>query len=287
MPISVGTKQHGKCTCPPSTTSLVQRTYHYCIAARAWSLSYNGIWNRQKPSLLGPRLLTINRVDTIGSYAFDALPSLNIPCHKPLVTLHQQQLGSKLIKLLNSMDHRHSPALVQAFHSLQSLNHHLALSYAVHGSSIWADPVGIDEMVNPTVRQFLCLCIPSEALHEDSLTWSCLRSAALLYLAELRRRSGISPVITTVQVCKLKFGVMAIEKHRFLHPTLLLWLLTIGALESITESDKSYFNCRLSCLLQELQITKLSDFRVFLNEILWFDALFDMRIKLSSLCPPD
>jgi hypothetical protein len=226
-------------------------------------------------------------VDTIGSYAFDASPSLHIPYLKPLVTVHQPQLSFQLFDLLESLDHRNSRELVQAFHALQSLNRHLTLSYSVHGPSIWADPVSIDGLVNPTVYQFLCLCMPSEALHKESLVMSCLQSAALLYLAELRRRSGISPVITTVQMCKLKLGVMAIEKHCSLHPTLLLWLLTIGALESTTRSDKSYFNLQLSRLQQHLGITTLSEFRVFLNQILWFDALFDTRLELSNWCPPD
>jgi hypothetical protein len=225
-------------------------------------------------------------VDTIGSYAFDASPSLNIPYLKPLVIVHQPQLCLHLFELLNSLDHRHSHDLVQAFHTLQSLNRHLTLSYSVHGPSIWADPMSIDGLVNPTVHQFLCLCIPSEALHKDFLLWSCLRSAALLYLAELRRRSGISPIITTVHMRKLKFCVMAIEKQCSLHPTLLVWLLTIGALESTTRSDKSYFDFQLRRLQQQLGITTLSDFRVFLNEILWFDALFDTRLELSNRCPP-
>jgi hypothetical protein len=245
------------------------------------------MWNGPKPPLLGRHLLTEARVDTIGSYAFDASPSLDIPYLKPLVTVHQPELSSQLFELLNSLDHRHSRDLVQAFHALQSLNRHLTLSYSVHGPSIWTDPMSIDGLVNPTVHQFLCLCIPSEASHKDSLVWSCLRSAALLYLAELRRRSGISPLITTVQMCKLKSGVMAIEKHCSLHPTLLLWLLTIGALESTTKSDKTYFDVQLKRLQQQLGIITLCDFRVFLNEILWFDALFDTRLELSNCCLPD
>jgi hypothetical protein len=232
-------------------------------------------------------LLTDSRVDTIGSYAFDASPSLNIPYLKPPVTVHQPQLSFQLFELLKSLDHRNSGDLVQAFHALQGLNRHLTLSYSFHGPSIWADPVSIDELVNPTVHQFLSLCIPSEALHEKSLVWSCLQSAALLYLAELRRRSGVSPVITTAQMCKLKSGVMAIEKHCSLHPMLLLWLLTIGALESTTGSDESYFNFQLGRLQQQLGITTLSEFRVFLNKIIWFDALFDTRLELSNWCPPD
>jgi hypothetical protein len=243
--------------------------------------------NNRKPSLLGRHLLTETRVDTIGSYAFDASLSLNIPYPRPLVAEHQPQLSFQLFDLLRSLDHRNFRDLVQAFHALQSLNRHLTLLYSAHGPSIWADPVSIDGLVNPTVHQFLCLCTRPEALHEESLVFSCLRSSALLYLAELRRRSGISPVITTVQMCKLKLSVMAIEKHCSLHPTLLLWLLTIGALESTTRSDKSYFNLHLRRLQQQLGITSLSKFRSLLNEILWFDALFDTRLELSNWCLPD
>lgn len=218
-------------------------------------------------------------MQAVGSYAFGVSPSFDMPITVPLPAVNERALGKPLTKLINSLDLLHRLWLLQAFQALQNLDSHLTTQYLDHGSTILEEPLKIDTLVDPVARKFLVLESPADELNSGLAAFSCLRAAALLYIAELRRRSGISPVITAFQVNKLKDSINAIDDHPALDWIMRLWLLTVGALESMAPADQRYFCCQIKRLRLEFRIETITQFREHLGQVVWFGVLFEPRLS--------
>lgn len=215
----------------------------------------------------------------LGSYAFGGPPLFATPILNPQPPTHRNALGKPLDMLLGSLTPPYRFPLMQAFESLQSLDDHILSLCSTHDSSPLDDQSRIDVIVYPVVKQFMFCRAPGEdSLHERAM-FSCLRAGALLYLAELRRRSGISPVRITYQLTLLVDAIAAIEDHPDLTPVMHLWLLTVGALEATIPADQHFFLCRIRGLKSELMIEHISQYREYLREVVWLDTLLEPRFS--------
>lgn len=174
-----------------------------------------------------------------------------------------------------------STPLIDAFTALRSMNTRLNLLHSALGNSLWETitPIEIDRLVNPVARMFL---LPSARVDSPLSIGACVRSGALLYLAEFRRRSGISPVIVDAHLQNLSEAMMGLMKDygdTAIDSSLRIWLLTIGAIEE--RSTLSYsrewggFHRWLEIELAQLGIMSLSEYKRLLSSIVWSDLLFD------------
>jgi hypothetical protein len=203
-------------------------------------------------------------VDLIGSYALDIVPALGDMNKGPD---YIQPPCKSIAPCLESLD---LPApLLSAFRSLQWTNAQIAPH-----DSIWSNPVDVDRLIHPLTHQFL-------SLRYDAYIFgpcSSLRSGALLYLAEFRRMSGISPVVTEVHVRQLRLSVEGLSPTST-RPELMLWLLTVGALEATATSDREFFHSGLLLLFQAFEILSVLCWKQKLKGLIWSDAVFDHKLE--------
>jgi hypothetical protein len=187
------------------------------------------------------------------------------------------------MKLINSLNLEHRQPVTQAFQVLKDLNDHLTTQPLDHDSSILERPLEMDSLVYPVTRQFLHLPSPVDESDSGLAVLSCLRAGALVYMAELRSRSGVHPVRTTFQIIRLRNSIEAIVNYPALDPVMHLWFLTVGALESAASTDHDYFCFHLKRLRTELKLETITQFQEHLGQVMWLDTLFELR--LSSLLP--
>lgn len=196
-----------------------------------------------------------------------------------LPTLTHTTLERPLLILINSLDLSYRLMVLQAFQSLQDLNNYLALVHVNPGSSLLDEPYKLDLLVEPVSRSFLSLRLPAGMSEKASAPLTYLRAGGLLYLAELRRLSGISPVMTTFQVDKLKQSLEVVMQHLIIDPSIRLWILTVGALESATLDDQSYFRSQIKHLREEKNIETLTQYEEHLHRVVWFNPIFQTRLS--------
>jgi hypothetical protein len=100
-----------------------------------------------------------------------------------------------------------------------------------------------------------------------------------MYLAEFRRRSGISPVVTDMHAKQL---CLNLRKCPGLDPNLRLWLLTVGAIEGSGFFEAESFDRLLEETLYQLNIVSIAGWQDSLREILWLDSLFNQKLMSVS-----
>jgi hypothetical protein len=198
----------------------------------------------------------------------------------PLPALTRTTLGKPLSILINSLDLSHRLSILDAFQSLQDLNNYLALVHLNPGASLLYEPYKMDLLVEPVSRRFLSIKPSVEMQESSSALVTCLRAGALLYLAELRRRSGISPVMTTFQVDRLMQSLKIIAKPFDLDHSIHLWVLTVGAIESPTLDSRSYFCSKIKQLRSYIGIETMTQYEHHLHRVVWFDPLFQARLSV-------
>jgi hypothetical protein len=205
----------------------------------------------------------------------------DLPLTMSFPGVNQTALGRPLVKLINSLDTQIRQATVKAFEALQNLDSYLTAHCLEQRSSILEEPMSMDLFVDPVARQFLLLRPPEDQVKGESDVLSCLRNAALLYLAEFRRRSGISPVVTSTLISELQESLKAIDDHPALDDIMRLWLLTIGALESSTTVHRHQFCSQIQCLRLDLGLSTTTQYHDYLAQVVWFEPL--SKSRLSSL----
>ncbi|KAL4926621.1 uncharacterized protein BDV17DRAFT_151686 [Aspergillus undulatus] len=244
-----------------------------------WGLHMTAVSMLIKESRLSPSELDggvinlIQWVESIGCYAFDILPALN--------RLRKQKIPSIFPHILNPylIAWRPSACLypsAPAFKLYGGFNAQLCRRTTTLGESVWRNPVEIDEIIHPLTDQFLL-----ELHNSDSSPISSgVRSAVLLYLAEFRRTSGISPVVTDVHLQRLCGSMDAVERaaNPAINPDLTLWLLTVGALEANPSRNCHYFYSRLSPAFRALGIDSRPLWKQHLQAVAWFDYLFESKL---------
>ncbi|KAL4746055.1 hypothetical protein BDW72DRAFT_185687 [Aspergillus terricola var. indicus] len=217
---------------------------------------------------LDEKLVTVVKwVDLIGSYALNIAPALgNINGEVDYIHYPSKSMP----QCLNSLD---LPApLLLAFQSLQWTN-----TQIIPHISIWSNPVEVDRLIHPLTHHFL-------SLHYNTYTFgpvcSSLRSGALLYLAEFRRMSGISPVVTEIHVQQLRLLMESLSPAS-IPSELMLWLLTVGVLEATATLDREFFHSRLFLLSQALEIRSVLCWKQRLKRLVWSDAVFDHKLDIT------
>lgn len=216
------------------------------------------------------------RVESIGSYVLDR--PLSLQTSSPDVAdgkfLYPSLSECAIPDIANASISR---PLIGAYRALQTMNEQLSLLYSTLGEHTWQDPAEIDKLVDPVTRQLLAA---SCRLDPQISIGTCVRSAAMLYLAEFRRRSGISPVIVDVHVYNLRKSWEDIRCCVPMGPIFRLWLFTLGSMESTKQSDASYFLQQLRYISKEVGITSLAQYRGTLTRVLWFDPVFEQKLGI-------
>lgn len=227
----------------------------------------NGLYSLQKNNILNTR-----RVDNIGSIAFDIPPSLGI--YSP----------SKLTEcdLFPATTALYLPEpLPYFFNSLRLLNSELVQLFEVEGPTIWKHPTSIDCLLDPVICLLLSSACRPDGMSPDNHVFLCHRAGAILYLAEFRRWSGVSPVRTDLYIQTLRSKLDICGSPTAMNHTLLLWLLTVGAIESTSLVDQTHFQERLFPITQVLGLDTIENYTDSLSRVVWFPSVF--KSKLASL----
>ncbi|KAL2848140.1 hypothetical protein BJY01DRAFT_160731 [Aspergillus pseudoustus] len=204
-------------------------------------------------------------VESIGSYAFDICPGLgNLKAGKP----YQISPPEASSPCLGGTDLPVS--LLSALRALQETNQQLSMRQLLFGHAIWQEPMEIDQLIHPLTYRFLLLGHSTQTVDPLHI---CLRSGALLYLAEFRRKSGVSPVVTGIHIQRLRSSMEAMGQRSGI-TKLTLWLLTLGAMEATTQWDQQYFYSRLLGLLQASGVDSVPLWTQYLTEVVWIGGLF-------------
>lgn len=176
----------------------------------------------------------------IGSYALD-IASASGDINEEVDHIHFP--SKSVLPCLDSLD---LPApLLSAFQLLQWTN-----TQIVPQGPIWSNPVEVDWLIHPLTHHFLSLRYDAYAFGP---IFSSIRSGALLYLAEFRRMSGVSPVVTEVHARQLRLSIEALSPTS-VPSELTLWLLTVGALEATVSPDSGFFYSYLLLLFRAFGI---------------------------------
>ncbi|KAI9376695.1 hypothetical protein BJX61DRAFT_155124 [Aspergillus egyptiacus] len=210
-------------------------------------------------------------VESIGSYVLDTPPALGLAGTR---VPDQPSPAEPVPPFFNGTDP--PPSLVSAFRALRWTNTQLSLRMKIEGESIWQSPTDIDELIYPLTCRFL-------QLHTDRHAFSpihiCIRSGALLYLAEFRRRSGISPVVTDIHLSHLCSSLKSVDRGT-VKPELILWLLTVGIMEARSTLHQRYLHTQLALLLKSSGIGSSLHWREHIRDIVWLDCLFDWQLDI-------
>lgn len=191
-------------------------------------------------------------------------------------------LQRPLRRLIESLDDPQRMQLMQAFQALQDLNKNLTKMNNENGPSVLEDPVRMDASVNPVILKFLqTRSLDDHGAAAKSGVLSGLRAAALLSMADMRRRSGVVPVRTTYQIKVLIQSLNTMENHPAFSSPAHLWLLTVGALESPTSIEQNYFHSRIKLLTSELELYAEEHYQQELEEVMVIDPI--LKSRLSSL----
>lgn len=222
------------------------------------------------------------RSDTIGSYAFGLPSYLSKQMPDIQFATSEITLQRPLMRLIESLDHPQRMSLMQAFQALQDLSKALAKMSMENGPSVLEDPVKMDALVNPVILKFLqTRSLDDYEDHDAADILSGLRAAALLSMADMRRRSGVVPVRTTYQIKVLIRSLRTMENHPALSSPVYLWFLTVGALESPTPIEHNYFHSHIKLLTSGLELHTKKQYRQKLEEAMVIDPILESR--LSSL----
>ncbi|ETS85408.1 hypothetical protein PFICI_03433 [Pestalotiopsis fici W106-1] len=190
--------------------------------------------------------------DIIGSYAFGLPSYLSTPSAGLLPNVSKTTLQWPLKRLIDSLEPQNRLPWTHTFQALQDLNEQLEKLYIEHGASALEDPLKMDALSYPVIvrllRTRLLECDGGEDTNGYSGAFTGLRAGALLYMADMRRRSGVVPVRTTYQINVLINSIKAIENNPDLSPfsTLAFSFLrqnsTYRMKQSINKNwDKSFF----------------------------------------------
>ncbi|KAL4885861.1 hypothetical protein BJY04DRAFT_179359 [Aspergillus karnatakaensis] len=212
----------------------------------------------------------IQWVESIGSYAFDIAPTLGDPQSGALQ--YRRSLDELLPPSLSSLTFHKS--LISAYQALRQINTQLYSRTSILGTSTWDNQAEINQLTYPLIYELLSL---NQATHNLSPLSCCLRYAALLYLAEFRRKTGVCPVVTDLHIQGLRYSLETV-KQGSPSPELKAWLLTVGAMEANFLPDKQYFYNRLSCTLWDLQVDSVLHWKQYLEETVWLGGLFDEKL---------
>jgi hypothetical protein len=217
-------------------------------------------------------------LDTTGSYAWGIPVSLDIPSIPSSPPIDQTPLGLPLIQLINLLHDQHRSPLTRAFRAIKFLDSRFtALCLDPQSSPTSRECLEIEAIVHSIARQFLL--IPSPLEHSpEAAAFSCLQAGALLYVAEVRRRTGTSPLITTAQISKLRKSMDALGDHVALAPAMQLWFTIIGAMESTEVVDQRHFLSRAKLLASKYGLETITQYQHALGEILWCKGLFEQRL---------
>jgi hypothetical protein len=213
----------------------------------------------------------MRRVESIGSYAFDIRPELRDLEARESYHISPPASTSPCFSGIDV-----PLTMLSAFRALQGTNEQLSMRQASFGEAIWQCPIEIDQLIHPLTYRFLLLD-PSPI--GVAPFYTCIRSAALLYLAEFRRRSGISPVVTRIHLQRLRASMEAMGQSSVKMP-LTLWLFTLGAMEAISQWDQQYFYRQLLGLLQVAGINSVPLWTQCLTEVVWAGALFQDKLEI-------
>ncbi|KAL4960160.1 uncharacterized protein BDV14DRAFT_204994 [Aspergillus stella-maris] len=238
-----------------------------------WGLHITAISQLIKESGISPDELEgsvmnlVQWVELIGCYAFDVTPTFGFGS---IGTESFQRFCSHIEPLPPCMTNVNLPAsLTSVVQTLRSVNAQLRQQITPN-ESFWCNPVALDEVIHPLTYRVL-----STSYNGDLSPLSpAVRSAALLYLAEFRRKSGVSPVVTDIHMQRLRESLNVIDRAA-VSPEMTMWLITVGAVEVKTPSDQCYFHSQLVKAFEDAGIDSFALWKQQLNSIVWFDDLFD------------
>jgi hypothetical protein len=106
------------------------------------------------------------------------------------------------------------------------------------------------------------------------------RLGGILYLAEIRRRFGVFPVWSTVQLRKLRKVLSAADGSWQKMTLWKLWIITIAALEATSDDERCFFGHGLKEIIVELGLRDHGDLNSALHGFLWIDTVHGARLKV-------
>jgi len=197
-------------------------------------------------------------------------------------TLTRGVLADKTVYLWDRL----KPNRTQFSEIFSDMTHVTALINS-EAATVWTDCNFSGLWANPLIHRLLTIQIPLAMLNgetdPDGVMQEVGRLGCVLYFGEMRRKFGVYPVITRIQVQKIKIILSehTIEWRPF--EPLLLWTLTLAGIEASfypDNTDRSWFIAELSRLAKNMGMQTAEDAKGCLRKMPWIEEVYDDHAEL-------
>jgi hypothetical protein len=149
----------------------------------------------------------------------------------------------------------------------------------------WEDPNFPGFAFYPTLHKLLALQMPSKDDELENDVQELCRLGGLLFIAEVRRKFGVSPVVTTVQVAKLR---SLLDSSRLLWKnemnTIRAWALVMASCAASIDSDRVWAVEQLIRSQASSTSQSWTDIINKVSDMWWVEEIFSLnaqRLKIE------
>lgn len=267
---------------------------HYLGDFNAWHMHMEGL--KKMVSLRGgidsPSLPTILKtvlffVDVSGATSQDLRPyfpqpkTISTASSECLPTASGPWVPPSLPKVFqSSLRTQTESSIGSIIGSLWSVSEALDRTLAEDPRALWSDSTSIGHSIHSLLHDINSLSPTANGDVSAVLPLAeVMRLAAVLSLAESRRRLGIWPVWSYIHVAKLRDlleSFLSADNGRdpwTTNRSLKLWILMLGGMEATVEGHKAWFVGQLAQLARQMRLRPWSDARRVLLNAVWIDTV--------------
>lgn len=231
-------------------------------------------------------------VDSVGSYdqhlptQLQAINTGQCLLEKLRSNICQNPEAASLLNAWACVHHNHASTVIPVLTDLIAVVEHLKREADRTGGRVWSIASALNPLVDRVVTNFLeanSEATPtSDALLERNKTLEIgVRAAGLLFIAELRRRVGVYPVVTAHFVKELatSFKQLELSKYQWgvLTP-LRTWMLATGAVEAGDGIERSMFINEL-CMLRDGMFWDFTKLTEILEGVCWIREVHGPKLQ--------
>lgn len=189
-----------------------------------------------------------------------------------------------LARLISDIWAKHYPdhkSIILLFEDVSSFMVHLEHEIKRTSGKIWTDSAFSGILTNPLIDRLLRIRSGVDNEKPGTVVLEACRLALMLSLAGPRRWFGQDPVMTTVQVGKLR-DLLSNNSHKWPGlEELRLWVIMMGAMEAQEPIQLGWFECELTRISWEQGITTYDEAEKIMQRIVWVASVH--RSKLRNL----
>jgi hypothetical protein len=156
----------------------------------------------------------------------------------------------------------------------------VALKLGSARQNIWEDPDFAGFRIYPTLYKLLTIQAGPEEDEFRNLVQEICRLGAILFLSEIRRKFGVSPVVTKIQITKLRrlFETNHIIWDKSLEP-IRIWVLVMAGCAGSMEAEGTWVAERLVQSRTFMTCAHWGDIIAVVSSMWWIDEVFSSGFK--------